>query len=218
MSRLGRLYVADERDAAYPLRQALVLPPKLPVWKQWCQGKPVLDQGNFPHCVAYAWKDLLMASPIRQGHQVDAVDVYHQAQLIDEWPGENYDGTSVRAGAKVMQSKGFIGNYLWAANMEEIKHWVLTTGPVVMGTNWYSGMSEGVWDPHRNGYWILPQGSLDGGHAWLINGYSLIRHAFRMVNSWGQWGENGKAWIGEEHVAQLLLEQGEACVPTEVKV
>lgn len=221
MAGLGRLYSLDARDEGYQLRQALVLPPVLRTWRHWTPGKPILNQGEFPHCVAYAWKQWLTASPIRQGHQVDTVEVYNQAQLIDEWPGEDYDGTSVRAGAKILQQRGFISNYLWAASMEEIKQWILTKGPVVIGSNWYSSMSQPLWSDYDGleGYWIKPEGNLDGGHAWTIVGFSLNRHAFRMLNSWGDsWGQHGKAWIAEEHVAQLLLEQGEACTSEEIKV
>src|SRR5215218_8851516 len=32
--------------------------------------------------------------------QAFAFDIYHQAQRVDEWRGEDYDGTSVAAGAK----------------------------------------------------------------------------------------------------------------------
>jgi hypothetical protein len=36
----------------------------------------------------------------------DAGWLYHEAQRIDEWPGEDYDGTSVRAGMDVLRTEG----------------------------------------------------------------------------------------------------------------
>lgn len=221
MVALGRLYAPDERDDKYPFRLAMAPPPGvLPTAKFWRAGRPILHQENMPHCVAFSWKHWLMASPLRQGHTLSERNVYNAAQLIDEWPGENYDGTSVRAGAKILQELNFISNYFWAKTAEEIKQWILTTGPVVVGTNWYEGMSS----PHHSkrgesvGYWAKPEGALLGGHAYLVNGYSLVRRAFRCLNSWGlSWAEEGKFWIAEEHLAQLINESGEACTALERK-
>src|SRR3990167_7914954 len=127
---LGRLYAPDERDANYPLRLAYLAPPTIPYASWWIAGRPILDQNGWQHCVAYAWKQWLMASPLRQGHGVNPAEVYAAAQRIDEWPGEAYDGTSVRAGAKILQELGFIGSYLWASSVEEIRQWILVNGPV----------------------------------------------------------------------------------------
>jgi hypothetical protein len=39
------------------------------------------------------------------------------------------------------------------------------------------------------------------GHAICVVGYDDKRHAFRVVNSWGQdWGDNGFLWISEDYV------------------
>ena len=217
---LGRLYAPDKRDSGYSVRLALAAPP-IVTTRFWRVGRPILDQNGYPHCVAYAWKHWLIASPLRQGHRLVERDVYNAAQLIDEWPGENYEGTSVRAGAKILQDKGYIGNYLWASSIEDIKQWLLTTGPVVIGTNWYAGMSQPYLSKRGEsyGYWLKPEGALQGGHAYILNGYSLIRRAFRGLNSWGlAWAEEGKFWIAEEHLEQLIREQGEACTATERKI
>lgn len=218
---LGRLYAPDERDKNFPVALAgVVEPPKLPLWHYWVPGG-ILDQNGFPYCVAYAWKQYLTTGPVRQGKNIDTTLIYSQAQLIDEWPGEDYAGTSVRAGAKILQDRGYIKNYLWAATLDDIKKWILLTGPVVVGTNWYESMSKGIWNKFSQlyGYWIRPEGAIEGGHAWMLSGYSTQRRAFRAVNSWGRlWGDKGKCWIAEEHLQQLLNENGEACVASEVKL
>ena len=36
----------------------------------------------------------------------DGFWLYHEAQKIDEWPGEDYDGTSVRAGLDILRKRG----------------------------------------------------------------------------------------------------------------
>lgn len=221
---LGRRQVLDERDAAFPFRMAMAELPvrRIPVAKTWITGRPILNQGLLPQCVAYAWKQWLMASPIKQGRTIDTQEVYEQSQAIDEFPDTPpAGGTSVRAGAKVMQMKGYISTYLWATTIDEIREWILRHGPVVVGTNWYEAMFEGLRETHSilHGFWVKPEGAVVGGHAWNIIGYSLKRHAFRGFNSWGpNWGEKGKFWIAEEHMAQLMAEQGEAVTALETRV
>ena len=42
------------------------------------------------------------------------VQLFGHSQKLDEWAGENYDGTSVRGAAKYLQKNKKIGNYYWA--------------------------------------------------------------------------------------------------------
>src|SRR5215203_5959800 len=60
-----------------------------------------LDQGREGACVGFGWTGFLNAKPVKHeyGNQM-GFDVYRRAQEIDERPGEDYLGTSVRAGAK----------------------------------------------------------------------------------------------------------------------
>ena len=210
---LGRREAKDPRDALYPLRAAL--PPAraiaaLPESKYWSPGA-VLDQGPTPQCVAYSWTQFLLTSPIKSKLSVLGSDfmqrVYREAQTVDEWPGEAYDGTSVRAGAKVLTRLGHLAEYRWAKNADEVKTYVLSRGCVIFGTNWY----EGMFYPTHDGY-LKIEGQIAGGHAYAIVGYSKPRDAFRILNSWGiGWGEKGRAWIKRTD-AQILLDQdGEAC-------
>jgi hypothetical protein len=139
--------------------------------------------------------------------------LYGQAQEVDEWEGSNYDGTSVRAGAKVLQAKGWIKEYRWTTSVEDLALAVLTTSPVVVGTNWYYNMFM----TDLKGF-IKPQGALVGGHAYLINGVNKDREMFRIKNSWGQdWGRSGNAFISYADMQRLLNEEGECCLAVENK-
>ena len=105
---LGRLPAKDDRDLKFQLKTITKIPVSgiIPVSKTWVPG-PVLDQGDRPYCVGYAWRQFLTSSPIRTKDGQSADIIYHTAQTMDEWPGTNYDGTSVRGGAKaVHQSRG----------------------------------------------------------------------------------------------------------------
>jgi hypothetical protein len=152
-----------------------------------------------------------MSSPIRQGAKIDTATLYHDCQLNDEWPGEDYDGTSVRAGAKVLTDRGFITQYRWAESIADIRDWILLRGPVVLGTTWYDNMFY----PDSKGY-VYPTGGLAGGHAYMAYGYSSTYRRFRCINSWGaDWGQNGRFWLKESDLQTLLFDDGEACVATE---
>lgn len=207
----GRRYEKDERDLQFPFE--LVPLTLINKSKYWNTG-PVLNQGNKPHCVAFAWKQFLQASPHRQGKHLKEDFIYELAQQRDQWPGEDYNGTSVRAGAKVMSRLGFINNYLWARSAEKIKDWVCHTSPVVMGTLWFQDM----FNPDDKGF-VTPTGGQAGGHAYLCIGYSHKRKAFRFINSWGKgWGQSGRFWMKEEDVQFLIENNGEACASSEVMI
>jgi hypothetical protein len=213
MPGLGRRYAPDSRDADFPIR-ALLAAPSARQYRYWSDAGWWGDQGDQPHCVGYSWVHWVEDGPV--GHAgpapvINPSQLYRDAQRVDEWEGESYDGTSVRAGAKVLQAAGRVVAYHWASTIEEIVQAVLEEGPVVMGTNWYTGM----FDTDAKGLMTI-SGSLAGGHAWIINGVNRRSGLFRMKNSWGrEWGNNGRAWISIGHVARLLREEGEACLAVE---
>lgn len=211
---LGRRFFKDERDANYPLRA--LTPARVARISRFYATGPVLDQGDTPRCVAFAWKQWLDSSPIHDSVTMppDPDTIYQRAQQLDEWPGESYDGTSVRAGAKVMEEAKRIGAYHWSTTPEDVRDYIVSTSTVVFGTDWY----EGMFDHSADGF-VKPSGAIAGGHAYLCIGYSQARGAFRFVNSWGaSWGQHGRFWMSGESVQQLLSQDGEACAGVEVKL
>ena len=143
----------------------------------------------------------------------DALEFYALAQTLDPWEGENYEGTSVLAGAKAAKQKGYIGAYHWAESLDDLIMGAGYLGPCVMGTWWWSGMME----PAANGA-VTPTGYRMGGHAWLINGVNLKARLFFCVNSWGeQWGKGGKFVVTFGDMEKLLADAGEACFFKEIR-
>ena len=213
MYSLGRLHIPDERDHNFLMASVLTPAPAIRKYQYWLPGV-VLDQSSQPHCVGFSWKQWLQGSPVRTKTGPAAGSIYSEAQKIDDWPGENYEGTSVRAGAKVLEDLGHIAEYRWCYDIDTLRNWILTKGPVVLGTTWTADM----FSVDKHGF-VYPTGSVVGGHAYLCYGYSDRFKAFRCVNSWGSaWGQNGRFFIRENDVQQLLDDEGEACAAVEKKV
>lgn len=186
-------------------------------WRFWFARNP-LDQGSEGACVGFGWAHFFNAGPIvcRPAlTAVDAVRLYKLAQDFDEWPSNNYEGSSVNGGALAMRAEGRISRFLWAWDVETMRRCVLLNSPLVAGTWWTSGMLR----PDAEGYLHPEQGMDVGGHAYLIVGYSKARRAYKVMNSWGPaWGKNGFAWIREEHFEPggKLSREMEMCVAEEL--
>lgn len=210
MPAFGRLYAPDSRDRLYQMprpRAAVNIP-----YKYW-RTRGQLDQLDKPHCVAFAGVRYLTTSPV-VNKPVNTTALYNDCQLVDEWPGENYDGTSVRALFKVLQTRGYVSKYVWAFDAASIIDYVLASGPVVMGTTWTQDMMT----PTRDGF-ITFTGRPVGGHAWAIVGANRTKQAVRMMNSWGgNWGQKGRAWVSFSDLEKLIADRGEACTSTELVV
>lgn len=218
---LGRRFKEDARDGAYQIKTLLAtkaVPFAAGHYKYWWANGWWGNQGGFPHCVAYAWVHWLEDAPITHAPRTPGAPtpfntdtIYNSAQKVDEWPGEDYAGTSVRAGAKVLRSLGLIESYHWAFDLATTVDAIMELGPVVIGTNWYSEMFQ----PDSKGF-INVAGSLAGGHAYVLNGVNLNKGFVRMKNSWGRnWGKKGYAKISLADLEKLIKRQGEVCIAIE---
>ena len=174
------------------------------------------------NCVAYAWMHYLEDGPVIQDSLTESrskpfynpKQFYDLCQKNDQWDGEAYDGTSVRAGAKILNHLGIVKSYRWAFTLEDVLSTVKYIGPMVVGTRWYSEMSN----PTPAGI-LRARGTMQGGHAYVINGLDETTGLFRIKNSWGRdWGKQGYAFIPFEDFEKLLLNGGEACIAFENKM
>ena len=214
----------DEESKNYPVRGILNkrVPRKSVLWV----AGPILDQKAEGACVGFGWTAEALSTPnvvnlktipgkAPRTPQPFARYVYSSAKTIDEYPGEDYDGTSVLAGAKVMQGLKTVESYSWAFSIDDVIDALIQKGPVVLGINWYEGMYEaprGV---------LKVSGDHVGGHCILAIGYTTSSSKFKgdpsitLQNSWGtKWGMNGLAEISVADLQKLLSEQGEACIPS----
>lgn len=213
--RLDRLVEFDERSRSYPIRQLIdATQPRSYTWSLTQR----LDQGQEGACVGFSWSHELAArpSPVSGISDATALNLYYNAQQLDEWPGgeytdasPRYSGTSVLAGAKAVQSRGLIKEYRWAFSLQDALLAISRKGPGVFGTNWYSGM----FDTDSKGF-IRPVGYIAGGHAIVVRGVNVKDKTVRLTNSWGtNWGVGGDCFMTWDDFGRLLSEQGEFCIP-----
>lgn len=219
LAPLGRLLAKDPDDKKFLLKkQRKIDVPNSRIWF----SNDHLDQGNTSECVGHGTRSYLNAGPVRNLTGPDQHELYHMAQDFDEWEGNDYEGTSVRGAFKALKKLGFVNEYRWAFDADTVVQHVLTVGPVVMGTSWYTDM----FTPDRWGY-LDVKGSIAGGHCWLILGVDRFKRrpgtnvvgAARCLNSWGPgWGQKSRFWLTLQDLDRLIQEDGEACVAPELKL
>ena len=171
-----------------------------------------------------AWANFLRCAPIRSTAGINeeyAYKIYDHAISIDEWDDNDSDseremGTSVRAGAEAVLKFGRLKSYVWAFQLQPAVEWVLTRGPVVLGTLWYNSMldtdSEGIVQ-------IKPRARPVGGHAYLWRGVDVRRAMAKCSNSWGDdWGISGEFFLPLRDLERLIAEEGECCTAIEQRL
>lgn len=186
-----------------------------------------LDQEDTGHCVGFGWACWGDTDPIEDRFQnADGHAIYYESKSIELGgvavkPGDPQfeNGTYVRAGAKAMQVRSRIANYVWASRTDEITTWVKNHGPVVVGTDWLRRMFY----PDQNGL-LSVDGSVAGGHCYCIVGWyrqhpTIGAEVYEIQNSWGvDWGVHGRAFIRVSDFQQLLDADGEACAGSELPI
>lgn len=177
---------------------------------------PIKDQGHCGSCVAFAVTkavEMLYWQKTLKRNNLSERWAYEKAKTLDEWPGENYEGTSVRAGLKAAYKLGIPPERFWkynpnrkgkpkpkaakAAENFKIKKYerikgILPTKIAIFQRGFVvaSAMVHEGWYKAKRHIPYKPKYGFLGGHAFLIVGYN--KHGFIVVNSWGKkWGKKG---------------------------
>ena len=203
----------DVRNRNYPMRE--LLPDQPPKTKLWARGK-AYDQGQKPWCVGETFKGILNTRPNsslvawRIRSKYDAGEIYHGAQLNDDWPGEAYDGTSASGACKYLQSQGRIKEYRWCFGVDDVLDTLSHHGPVAIGVQW----TQDCMATNSGGY-ISPSGAVVGGHEVELRGINVERGYVIGCNSWGTtWGIHGEFFLTFDSLGVLLANQGDAVTTT----
>jgi len=228
---LGRRYAPDPRDRGYLLTPDRLrsIPRTLEPGVRrrtlpWKRG-PVLDQGSTSECTVFAAAAFLQCAP--QLHRTGLgwernhyTGTYRAAQRIDEWPGEDYNGTSERAVMKILQGDGIISEYLWCADEDIAKEYLLTRGTLCLGSDWFASMFK----PSAKGAYVEPEGQLVGGHETCVRWYHGPKHrkypdSYELINSWGEdYGDRGLFRMKADTFRYLTFQLGgDLCSPQEAR-
>jgi hypothetical protein len=203
---LGHVHTHDDGDFGYPMSPHVgeIDGDPLSQTQVYALG-PILNQHKTQSCVGHGWTLFLTSAPRLTKAGPDPYQIYHEAQQLDDTPGEEpvYYGTSVRAGAKAMLQEGWInGDYVWAEDVRVLWKFILTRGPVVLGSDWYTGMNQA----DNNGF-VNVSGDRVGGHCYLCYGVSADDRALLCANSWGQdWGRDGTFLLRYDDARQLFFQ------------
>jgi hypothetical protein len=125
------------------------------------------DQGAEGACVGFGSS---RAMTLLNRRRYDARWLYLEAQKIDEWPGEDYEGTSVRAGMDILRDMGHrrvlgkrstppdvadgIAANRWAASVDEVRTCLQSQyhdriGAVPILNSWGRSYPHTVWMPYE---------------------------------------------------------------------
>ncbi|MCO6188287.1 C1 family peptidase [Rhizobium sp. L1K21] len=184
------------------------------------QDSPILDQGTEGACTGFALAGainlLRRRASVRQNlptpeHNVSPRMLYEMAKLHDEWPGNDYDGSSIRGAIKGFFHNGVCSDTL-APYDPNTKNWTLAVAQAKdarnIGLGAYYRLRPQIIDYHAalnevgaivvsasvHRGWSKPKKGIiqrsnftEGGHAFMIVGYDS--EGFLIQNSWGlSWG------------------------------
>lgn len=205
--RLGRIPQFDPQSLNYPMRELTAK--TAPIYSKEWRIKQRLNQQATPRCVGYSIAMEIGMQPYYHNVTEFLADIiYQEAQKIDYWPGENYDGTSNLAGLIVAKKLGFIPEFRWALApnpVDDICRAITHIGPVVCGFNFY----EGMYHPDSDGVVHLT-GKLVGGHNMCFSELDWQKKRIYTANTWGDKG----LWLTLNDFERLIYENGEAAVIT----
>lgn len=164
---------------AFYLATILLFPPHV-----WPHG-PVLDQGNTPECVGYAWAGWGAAAHGLGQYWPDGDGIYRAAKSVDGLK-PNDKGTTLEAGGQVLRDAGLLASVRYTNSITEAEQFLSESGPIVVGSSWY-------WPAITNGY-LVPTQYPNDNHAYYCFGevQDAGGPAFLCENSWGYWfGQDG---------------------------
>jgi pimeloyl-ACP methyl ester carboxylesterase len=201
------------------------------------EPKLVLDQGSEGACTGFGLAAVINLLKFRAGQQdfrASTRMLYEMAKKHDEWPGEQYDGSSCRGAIRGWHNMGVCKEVEWPYKQTRAKsdltieraiaarrntlgayyrlqaevvdyHAALNeTGAIYVSANVHDGWSNP--SPRKKDQLprIKHHPVRTGGHAFAIVGYDA--EGFIVQNSWGQkWGREGFAlWTYEDWLENIM--------------
>ena len=205
---------------------------------------PIRDQGFEGACTGFALSSVITLMNRQRHLRIDPNAkvpmasprmLYEMAKIHDEWPGEDYEGSSIRGALKGFYNNGACSDDL-APYKDGEKNWHLTidqardarkiglgayyrlrpeiidyhaalneAGAIYVSAQIHRGWQNPVYDQVKGD--IKPSHLTEGGHAFIIVGYD--EKGFLIQNSWGEtWG----GFNGMQGIARWRYEDWSATV------
>lgn len=203
--------------ASFRAGDVLVTPPSAPDIRYWNASGWWGDQGQTSECTIYSWLHVMHDGPIthRGTKPMDSTTrLYQLGQDRDGTPRSDVDsGLTSDAAARTMRDEGYIGEYRWARDLDEVVECIRVAGPGTLGSWWPEGMDNP--DPLTG--FVTYTGRMRGGHQYKVDGVNTRRRFFRFKNSWGRsWGKKGFGYMTFETMRLVLAGGGEFCIAREL--
>lgn len=213
----------DFRDQMY-IPTLIQVAQAFPVEAYRARKIPVLDQGSEGACTGFGLATVINFLLRLRGAHSEADDVsakmlYAMAKRYDEWPGENYEGSSARGAMKGWHKHGVCAAAIWDANRRSLEidekrsasalqrplgayfrvnhrdlvgmHSAITEAGILYAT---ARVHQGWMDVRKGDTDIVYKPGEVGGHAFAIVAYD--QKGFWIQNSWGaDWGSGGLARV-----------------------
>ncbi|MBU1568410.1 MAG: C1 family peptidase [Proteobacteria bacterium] len=195
----------------------------------------ILDQGEEGACTGFglaAVINFLNADKQDLQGKVSPRMLYEMAKKHDEWPGENYEGSSCRGAIRGWKNMGVCGDDDWKYLSEDPGELTIDRAKAARSCTLgaYYRLRPEISDYHaalnevgalyvsadvHSGWFspkaankdalavITPSDTIEGGHAFAIVGYN--NQGFIIQNSWGlHWGSRGYAiWLYEDWLQNI---------------
>lgn len=235
---MGKKNYIKNVETDFPDNRDWLYQPNLQQLKPYIDPPAILnirDQGNEGACTGFALAaaiDYIKRSSGKPKYKASARMLYEMAKRHDEWPKENYDGSSLRGAIYGWKNSGVCTEELWPyTNKANSKNNYFTIKrakearehtigayyrirPVLadfhaaigeIGVIVVSAKIHKNWDTPVKGI-IAYDNEIEytGGHAFVIVGYN--DKGFWIQNSWGaQWGKDGIAlWLYEDWIDNIM--------------
>jgi Papain family cysteine protease len=190
----------------------------------------ILDQGQEGSCTGFglaAVINLLNTEKRNLDFTASPRMLYEMAKKHDEWPGEDYSGSSCRGAIRGWKNMGVCSDHEWPydinnpgeltiehayearsntlgsyyrlrADINDYHAALNEVGAIYVSANVHSGWEKPKTSEGTNLAVIKPSNKINGGHAFAIVGYN--NQGFVVQNSWGiDWGSDGFAlWLYED--------------------
>ncbi|RKZ70654.1 MAG: peptidase C1 [Gammaproteobacteria bacterium] len=198
------------------------------------RGTYILDQGQEGACTGFGLAAVINLLNEKRNHKFNASTrmLYEMAKKHDEWPGEDYHGSSCRGAIRGWKNMGVCSENLWpykVNNPDELSidragaaqentvgayyrlrpeindyHAALNeAGAIYVSADVHAGWLKPKANKKNEIATIKPEQLKEGGHAFAIVGYN--KDGFIVQNSWGtSWGTGGFAiWSYEDWLENI---------------